>query len=615
MKISFLVQGLFEISDSIGFDCVYQYRLLRDMPGGQTVRLFAERFDQARHPDVPIEDLPQFHAWCDENPDGIIIYHYCGAWPEIDGFLRRRPTRTVIRWHNNTAPWFYLSQSTHLSHTLAGFENIVALAQAPHLRFWVNSDFTRDQFAALGGDPGRCTTVFPASRYLVAAASPERTPQHRVFPQDGPINLVFVSRVVAHKGHRSIVAIARRVETLTGRPVIVRFAGREDEVKKDIAAFAAKLQVNVRFLGEISEAELSALYNQSDALLCLSEHEGFGLPVFEAMRCDLPVIAWRNTALDALLAEHPLAFQHYDLNLFAAAVASLADPLVHSQVLDAQHRIREHYSPRVVRDQIIQGLHRLTENDRETTMAKLRALSEDPNRGLTPDLEKMLGNWLLRAGETARSSQPPAIDALETAVLHDSGSNLVSFHDLKMFRDLAEGRKALSTAAFGAHPTQGQLHFEAKLFTGRDSRLVNGRLECASGPYSSGHRIFGPYLTLPKGYFEVAFDLIITPAGTPFTSDVVIDVFCMPGGVVARRRLRASAIGPSTPFTLRFDLPAGDPTTEFRIAFSRPFSAALSFGGVTIRRAGPRPPARSSLLTVLGKAVNRLVKRMPKRRS
>ncbi|MFW7268338.1 glycosyltransferase family 4 protein [Gluconacetobacter sp. Hr-1-5] len=614
MKIAFLVQGLFEISDSIGFDCVYQYRLLRDMPGGETARLFAERFDQARHPDVPIEDLPQFHAWCDENPDGIIIYHYCGAWPEIDDFLRGRPTRAVIRWHNNTAPWFYLSQSTHLSHTLAGFENIVALAQAPHLRFWVNSDFTRDQFAALGGDPGRCTTVFPASRYLTAATSPDRTPQRRVFPQEGPINLVFVSRVVAHKGHRSIVAIARRVAALTGRPVIVRFAGREDEVKKDIAAFAAKLQVDVRFLGEISEAELSALYNQSDALLCLSEHEGFGLPVFEAMRCDLPVVAWRNTALDALLAEHPLAFEHYDLNLFAAAVASLADPLVHSQVLDAQHHIREHYSPRVVREQITQGLRRLSENDRETTMARLRALS-DANPGLTPDIEKPLGDWLLRAGETTRTSQPPAIDALETAVLHDSGSNLVSFHDLRMFRDLTEGREALHAAAFGTPATQGQLHFGAELFTGRDSRLIDGRLDFPAGPYPSGHRIFGPYVTLPKGYFEAVFDLVIDPACSPFASDVVIDVFCMPGGVVGRRRLRAATIGPSTAFTLRFDLPAGDPTTEFRVAFSRPFSAALSFGGVTIRRAGPRPPERSGLLASLGRTVGRLVKGGRKGRS
>ncbi|MBB2196737.1 glycosyltransferase family 4 protein [Gluconacetobacter sp. 1c LMG 22058] len=614
MKIAFLVQGLFEISDSIGFDCVYQYRLLRDMPGGETARLFAERFDQARHPDVPIEDLPQFHAWCDENPDGIIIYHYCGAWPAIDDFLRGRPARAVIRWHNNTAPWFYLSQSTHLSHTLAGFENIVALAQAPHLRFWVNSDFTRDQFAALGGDPGRCTTVFPASRYLTAATNPDSTPQHRIFPQEGPINLVFVSRVVAHKGHRSIVAIARRVAALTGRPVIVRFAGREDDVKKDIAAFAAKLQVDVRFLGEISEAELSALYRQSDALLCLSEHEGFGLPVFEAMRCDLPVVAWRNTALDSLLAEHPLAFQHYDLNLFAAAVASLADPLVHSQVLDAQQHIREHYSPRVVRDQITQGLRRLAENDRETTMARLRALSEDTS-ALTPDIEKALGGWLLRAGETARGSQPPAIDAFETAVLHDSGSNLVSFHDLRMFRDLTEGREALHAAAFGAPATQGQLHFGAELFTGRDSRLVDGRLDFAAGPYPSGHRIFGPYLTLPKGYFEVVFDLVIDPAGNPFASDVVIDVFCMPGGVVGRHRLRAATIGPSTIFTLRFDLPAGDPTTEFRVAFSKPFSAALSFGGVTIRRAGPRPPERRSLLAGLGRTVDRLVKRGRKRRS
>ncbi len=53
----------------------------------------------------------------------------------------------------------------------------------------------------------------------------------------------------------------------------------------------------VCFAGQRDDSELKALYENASLYLCMSEHEGFCLPVIEAMHFGLPVVAYGSTAL------------------------------------------------------------------------------------------------------------------------------------------------------------------------------------------------------------------------------------------------------------------------------------------------------------------------------
>lgn len=573
MKIAFLVKGLFEVSDSIGFDCVYQYReTVATFDEFKSVSIFAERYDQSRYPDVPIQGMDAFHAWCVENPHGIIIYHYCGAWPETDTALKQRSAPSIVRWHNNTSPWFYIEETNNLSHTAEGFESIVALARRPNLYFWVNSSFTRDQFIALGGNGRRCTVVFPASRYLGKSSIAESVQRPDRFAPDGPINLLFVGRVVAHKGHRTIVSVAQRLKELTQRPVIVRFAGREDRIKQSIVQFASEVGVETYFYGEVPESTLVELYSISDALVCLSEHEGFGLPVFEAMRCDLPVVAWATTAFRELLADHPLAFRYYDLNMFASAIASLLDPDIHRQVLQIQRRIMSLYTGPVVRQQISDGIFKLMDRN---AASPPDALFEGA-LGVGKELRDAMTIWLDRA-----HALPP--DAARRP-FHDSGSNLVSLYDIKLFRKLFNGMKELRFAPFAKRESKGILHLAAEGFSSHRGALLGGDLVFVSKSYPAGHLIFGPYLALPAGDFTATFDLSIEFApGTPH-APVLIDVCCGPFGVVGKKKVPADKAHDKSAFTVDFSLSEDGIVTEFRVDVQQDFEAEVVFRGVDLCR-------------------------------
>jgi len=53
----------------------------------------------------------------------------------------------------------------------------------------------------------------------------------------------------------------------------------------------------VLFTGRVAEADLPAYYRGAMALVLMSTHEGFGLPVAEAMACGTPVLAANATSL------------------------------------------------------------------------------------------------------------------------------------------------------------------------------------------------------------------------------------------------------------------------------------------------------------------------------
>ncbi|MBB5985034.1 glycosyltransferase [Sphingobium lignivorans] len=444
MKFAFVVQNLAQVSDSVGYDCIYQYKTIRELyPTDGGVRIFSEVFDRRIHCDIDIEPMKDFWEAVAAYPDACIIYHFCDGWTEIDEFLRETARNAVIRWHNNTPPWFYIRDNVDFAADCnRGYDIISRFAHAGSVRFMVNSEFTRRQLHALGGLDSLINTVFPASTFLLK----DRRDNRAALPQsaDRPIELLFVGRVVQHKGHRHILSVAAVVQRFCERPVRVLFAGaleaRLQNYWLELTDIGVRLGVETVFLGLVSDADLAELYASCDAFICMSEHEGFGMPVFEAMRSHVPVIAWSTSAMADLLKGHPFASSEFSLHRFAACVIAAMEPSIRQRVIALQQYVLEGYTDATVRSQLCAAIARAED-------LGLDPISDAP---AVPDIDD-IATFVSNLTEWIEQEIGTSVEVF----IHDAPVNYVSLYDIaihdRLIRAVYFDRQARGARARSDH--------------------------------------------------------------------------------------------------------------------------------------------------------------------
>lgn len=80
---------------------------------------------------------------------------------------------------------------------------------------------------------------------------------------------------------------------------------------------------DVHFTGFVSDEELSAIYASAFALCYIPYFEGFGLPLLEAMKSDLPIICSNTSSLPEVVGEAALSVDPCDPIAIAAAMNTI----------------------------------------------------------------------------------------------------------------------------------------------------------------------------------------------------------------------------------------------------------------------------------------------------
>ncbi len=121
----------------------------------------------------------------------------------------------------------------------------------------------------------------------------------------------FVLFVGSLKDHKNIPVLVRAVELLRIEKKIdaeLVIAGRRDPKCVELHSLLRSKEVFVKYLGEVPDEELAALYNLASVFVLPSLREGFGLPVLEAMACGTPVIVSNRTSLPEIAGNAGLLF-------------------------------------------------------------------------------------------------------------------------------------------------------------------------------------------------------------------------------------------------------------------------------------------------------------------
>jgi glycosyltransferase involved in cell wall biosynthesis len=177
----------------------------------------------------------------------------------------------------------------------------------------------------------------------------------------GGTDLLFVGKVSPHKGQHDLVkalAAYRRLYDPRARLHLVGGA-ISDEYRTAVERFAAELDLAdaVDIPGSVTHEELIAYYAGSDAFVCLSNHEGFCVPLLEAMYHRLPIVAYTNTAVPETVQGAGLILPNKEPVRVAAAIDRVVgDAELRSRLAGAAAERVESFALPRVRDEFASAL-------------------------------------------------------------------------------------------------------------------------------------------------------------------------------------------------------------------------------------------------------------------
>src|SRR5262249_4296217 len=141
------------------------------------------------------------------------------------------------------------------------------------------------------------------------------------------LHLLFVGRLTPHKGHIQLVRLLALVRAAIGPGARLFLVGSKGPAiyMHLLARHIDRLTPGAVVLtGPVSDAQLAAYYAQADMFICLSEHEGFGLPLIEAMRAQVPVIAYDAGAVGETVGGAGVLVRTVEPTVLAEVVARVA---------------------------------------------------------------------------------------------------------------------------------------------------------------------------------------------------------------------------------------------------------------------------------------------------
>ncbi len=264
----------------------------------------------------------------------FLLYHSSIGSPVAD-YVHERDEPLIVDYHNITPPEYFAAWEPHVASQLAaGRDQLVGLGSRVSLGL-ADSSFNAGELSACGFGAVAVVPILLDVDLLVRSGSVGVR-----WPGGDGARWLFVGRVAPNKAQHDVVkafAFYRRVFDPAASLVLVGGAS-SGSYWAALQRFVIELGLGdaVRLAGSVPAEELEGLYRSADAFVCLSEHEGFCVPLLEAMAHDVPVVAFGAAAVPETLGEAGVLLDVKRPSVVAEAVARvLGDEAVRRGLVEA----------------------------------------------------------------------------------------------------------------------------------------------------------------------------------------------------------------------------------------------------------------------------------------
>ena len=315
--------------DAIGNEVVALQMVLTKL--GYSSRIFAEEAGT-----VVGQRVHQWRRYRGSARDLLLIHYSYGS--AAYQTLCSLPQRKILLYHAPT-PAKYLAGLNPAMPATA----VQAVHELPRLASSIDTAVAHSAFTAqdLQAAGYRSIQVVPYLLYEPLYRPPPDKEVLARFQGDGWKNLLAVGRIVPNKCLEDclfVLDFLKRYVDPHWRLFLVGSWKGTEAYKGRLQNLAERMDLaDIHFAGSVPQSSLLAYYTIADALLFMSEHEGLGVPLIEAMRMDVPVFAYAAGSVPEVMGDIGVLFQTKVWPIIAETVAlATSDHAWRERVLSCQ---------------------------------------------------------------------------------------------------------------------------------------------------------------------------------------------------------------------------------------------------------------------------------------
>lgn len=230
----------------------------------------------------------------------VVIHHYSIGSPAT-GIYQSATGKKVLVYHNITPAHYFEGFSDEVTRSLVSARLELECVARESDAVWAVSEFDADEVRALGAT-NVSVLELPFSPALLDV-EPDQSIMKKL--SRDLVNILFVGRIAPNKRVEDLIlAFAWYNQTINpySRLVLVGSQRSCPRYYLMLRMLANELNLaNVCFEGFASPAGLAAYYSSADLFVCASEHEGYCLPLVEAMYAGIPVLAHKRGGMPEAL--------------------------------------------------------------------------------------------------------------------------------------------------------------------------------------------------------------------------------------------------------------------------------------------------------------------------
>jgi L-malate glycosyltransferase len=349
------------------------YLLPRDAVGGHVLEIQRLCHEQGWRSEIfageahaPLED--RAHAHTDygtkvaAHDDDVLVFHSAIGSPMAQWLVGQNRGVLVVDYHNVTPHSFFAGWNPQLvADTARGRRQLNYLASRAPFAI-ADSAYNESELIDAGYPRTAVVPILLDLDYLEAAFDDRLLRTLEASKRDGGARWLFVGRIAPNKCQHDIVQAFlayRRVYDPKARLHLV--SGPSPQSYFDaVEAYVHRLGLSdaVELTGSLPPDKIAAHYRAADVFVCLSEHEGFCVPIIEAWHHRLPIVAFDATAVPETLGDGGLLLHAKDPMRVATAVHRvLTDSGLRDGLVERGTRRLAAYSLDAARLRFLEAMH------------------------------------------------------------------------------------------------------------------------------------------------------------------------------------------------------------------------------------------------------------------